>query len=84
MMVVTASSEGRTFCFLTDLVPTSVHVTPTWVAAFDLAPVQSIDSKLNWLGEAAAQQWICAFGHDPHMAFARISLSKDKFEATAL
>ena len=48
MMVVTASSAGHTFCFLTDLVPTAAHVTPTWVAAFDLDPIQSIDSKLHW------------------------------------
>src|ERR1039458_9595016 len=44
MMVVTASSAGHTFCFLTDLVPTAAHITPTWVAAFDLDPIQSIDS----------------------------------------
>jgi glyoxylase-like metal-dependent hydrolase (beta-lactamase superfamily II) len=62
MMVITASDAGRTFCFLTDLVPTAAHVTPTWVAAFDL-------------------DWICAFAHDPSIAFARIAHKEDKFEA---
>ena len=81
MMVITAVSQGRTFCFLTDLVPTAAHVTPTWVAAFDLDPIQSIDSKLYWLAEAARGGWICAFAHDPAMAFARIVRRGDKFEA---
>jgi len=83
MMVITATSEGRTFCFLTDLVPTAAHVTPTWVAAFDLDPIQSIDSKLQWLGEAARGEWVCAFAHEPKLAFARIVQRDDKFEATA-
>jgi glyoxylase-like metal-dependent hydrolase (beta-lactamase superfamily II) len=81
MMVITASSGERTFCFLTDLAPTAAHVTPTWVAAFDLDPIQSIDSKLHWLEEAARGEWICAFAHDPEMAFARIQHRGDKFEA---
>ncbi|HLY17530.1 MAG TPA: MBL fold metallo-hydrolase [Bryobacteraceae bacterium] len=83
MMVITAASGSGTFCFLTDLVPTAAHLMPTWVAAFDLDPIQSIDSKLHWLGEAARGEWICAFAHEPDMAFARIVLREGKFEAVA-
>src|SRR5579863_2983750 len=32
MMTVMATSGGVTFCFLSDLVPTAAHLTPTWVA----------------------------------------------------
>lgn len=81
MMVITAASAGQTFCFLTDLVPTAAHVTPTWVAAFDLDPIQSIDSKLHWLAEAARGDWICAFAHEPKLAFARILHRNNQFEA---
>jgi len=84
MMVITAESAGQTFCFLTDLVPTAAHVSPTWVAAFDLDPIQSIESKLHWLGEAARGEWVCAFAHDPKTDFARIVLRDEKFEAVAL
>ncbi len=84
MMVILAESDGRTFCFFTDLVPTAAHVTPTWVAAFDLDPVQSIDSKLHWLSAAARNEWVCAFAHEPNMAFARISQQGQKFEAVEI
>jgi len=83
MMVVTAASSGKNFCFLSDLVPTAAHVTPTWVAAFDLDPVQSIDSKLDWLTRAACGEWICAFAHEPKAAFARILHQDGKFEVMA-
>jgi glyoxylase-like metal-dependent hydrolase (beta-lactamase superfamily II) len=83
MMIVTAESGDATFCFLTDLIPTAAHVTPTWITAFDLYPLQSVDSKIHWLTEAARGGWVCAFGHDPEIAFARIAQREGKFEAAA-
>ena len=84
MMVITAQSGDRTFCFLTDLVPTAAHVTPTWITAFDLDPLQSVDSKLRWLAEAARGEWVCAFGHDTGMPFARIAEREGRFEADSI
>lgn len=72
MMVVRASSMGHKFCFFSDLIPTAAHVTPSWVAAFDLFPIETIDNKIRWLTRAAAENWICSFAHDPEMPFARI------------
>ena len=72
MMVITVASSGETFCFLSDLVPTEAHVQPTWVAAFDLCPLECIESKTRWLTAAAEGAWQCAFGHDAKMPFARI------------
>ncbi|MGO4880705.1 MAG: MBL fold metallo-hydrolase [Bryobacteraceae bacterium] len=83
MMTITATSAGRTFCFFSDLSPTAAHITPTWVPAFDLDPVQSIDSKLHWLDAAAKGDWVCGFAHDPDIAFARIREHDGKFEAVA-
>ena len=72
MMVVTAESAGQTFCFLSDLVPLAAHLQPSWVAAFDLYPLQAIETKTRWLTEAAENNWLCAFAHDPAVDFARI------------
>jgi glyoxylase-like metal-dependent hydrolase (beta-lactamase superfamily II) len=85
MMVVTAESQSRTFCFLSDLLPMAAHVQPTWVTAFDLYPLQSIESKLQWLGAAAKGGWICGFSHDTETAFARITEHpKTRFAAQPL
>jgi glyoxylase-like metal-dependent hydrolase (beta-lactamase superfamily II) len=73
MTVITAESRGRTFCFFSDLVPTAAHVQPTWLTAFDLNPIEAIDSKMRWLTAAVEGQWQCAFAHDVTTAFARIA-----------
>jgi len=80
MMVITAGSSGRVFCFLSDLCPTAAHLMPTWIPAFDLDPIQSIDTKFQWLGAAARGEWICGFAHDPKIDFARILERDGKFE----
>jgi glyoxylase-like metal-dependent hydrolase (beta-lactamase superfamily II) len=84
MMVITAESDARTFCFLTDLVPTAAHLTPTWITAFDLDPLQSVESKLRWLTDAARGEWVCAFGHDTGMPFARVMEREGRFEADGI
>jgi len=83
MMVVTAESAGETFCFFSDLVPTAAHLQPTWVAAFDLYPLETIATKVKWLGAAARGNWLCGFAHDG-AAFARIATdAKKQFTAVA-
>ena len=84
MMVITAESAGRTFCFLSDLVPWSAHLTPTWITAFDLDPLQSVDSKLRWLSDAVRGEWVCAFGHDIALPFARIAQREGHFETNGI
>jgi glyoxylase-like metal-dependent hydrolase (beta-lactamase superfamily II) len=78
MCVVTASSGGRTFCFLSDLVPSAAHLQPTWVAAFDLYPLETIEQKRKWLARAAAEEWVCGFGHDVNAAFALVETDEKK------
>jgi glyoxylase-like metal-dependent hydrolase (beta-lactamase superfamily II) len=76
MAVLTASSKGQTFCFFSDLIPTAAHVTPSWVAAFDLFPLEAIDNKIRWLSKAARDHWLCGYGHDPEVAFARVRMKE--------
>ena len=80
MTVVTAQSAGRTFCFLGDLVPFAVHLQPTWVPAFDLFPLQTIETRMEWLRRAAEGSWLVGFGHDCEVDFARVRTDeKSKF-----
>ncbi len=84
LCVITADSGKERFCFLSDLVPTAAHVRPTWVAAFDLYPLEVIETKTRWLTAASEGGWLCAFAHDVHLPFARIRTHpKAHFEAVA-
>jgi glyoxylase-like metal-dependent hydrolase (beta-lactamase superfamily II) len=84
MMVVTAESGGETFCFLSDLVPSAAHLQPTWVPAFDLYPLESIDTRIKWLTRAVEGNWLCGFGHDPGVDFARIITDPKTWFAASL
>jgi len=81
-MVVQLHSGGATWCHLADLAPYAAHLTPTWVAAFDLFPLETIRSKNELFQRAASHGWWCSFGHDPDVAFARIGFRDGKFSAT--
>jgi glyoxylase-like metal-dependent hydrolase (beta-lactamase superfamily II) len=87
IVVVLAQSAGETFCFFSDVVPTAAHLMPTWIAAFDLFPLDAIATKTDWLARAAGERWLCGFGHDPAVGFARVNeryqISEDLTNAAA-
>jgi glyoxylase-like metal-dependent hydrolase (beta-lactamase superfamily II) len=81
MTIVLVESNGETWCHLADLVMYTAQTTPTWVSAFDLYPLQTIENKMLVLTMAAHEGWWCSFAHDPATAFARIESKEGKWEA---
>lgn len=79
MMVVIIRSRSETWCHLADLAPYAAQITPTWVAGFDLFPLQCIATKTELFGRAAAEGWRCSFGHDPRVNFPRVIERDRKF-----
>src|SRR5262249_38441210 len=59
------SDGATTFLFCGDLVPTTAHLKPHYVMAFDLLPVTTMKEKQVLLGRAAAEQWLLFLQHDP-------------------
>src|SRR5580698_10381650 len=82
MMVVLVRSRGETWCHFADLVAYSSQLTPTWVTAFDLFPLETIASKTRLLGQAAAEGWWCSFAHDPRVSFAKIEVAEGKWRTS--
>jgi len=65
-------SGGRTaLLFCGDLVPTSAHFPAAYVMAYDLDPVKSMDEKAAILAQAAREDWILVFEHDPRVGACR-------------
>lgn len=63
MQAVVASSGGKTACYISDLIPTSAHVDLTWVMAFDLFPLTTIDSRRRYYTQALPDKWLTVFTH---------------------
>jgi glyoxylase-like metal-dependent hydrolase (beta-lactamase superfamily II) len=65
MQAVIVESGGSTACYISDLIPTAAHIDLTWGMAFDLYPLQTIESKKQYYAKAIAERWLTVFTHDP-------------------
>ncbi len=84
MQAVVIRSGGQTACYISDLVPTTAHLDLVWVMAFDLFPLETMESRKRFYAEAIPQKWLVCFTHDPAIPWAYIESSKPgKYEARA-
>ena len=58
------SNEKKTACYISDLIPTSAHLDLTWVMAFDLFPLETIESRKKYYAQAIPERWLTVFTHD--------------------
>ncbi len=66
------AADGDALIFCGDLIPTSSHLAIPWVMGYDLHPLICMREKKAILEEAARNDWILFFEHDPGIAAARI------------
>jgi glyoxylase-like metal-dependent hydrolase (beta-lactamase superfamily II) len=76
MQAVIVKSSGSSACYISDLIPTSAHIDLTWVMAFDLFPLQTIESRKQYYAQAIPEKWLTVFTHDPVVPWA--NLEKDE------
>ena len=69
---VKVTSEGATFFYLADAVPTAAHVDLDHIMSFDLYPVDTFNAKKALLARAEAGNWVLGFSHDLAVPFARL------------
>ncbi|HEX3939862.1 MAG TPA: MBL fold metallo-hydrolase [Acidobacteriaceae bacterium] len=66
LMAVMLDSGGRRACYVSDLMPTTAHLDPTWVMGYDLDPLRSIEERKRFLHRAVEEEWLVLFTHDHH------------------
>jgi len=69
---VMIESEGKKAIFWGDFMPTSAHIRIPYLTSFDLYPLELIELKKKFLKQAAAENWLLIFEHDPKVVFAHI------------
>jgi glyoxylase-like metal-dependent hydrolase (beta-lactamase superfamily II) len=73
--------DGQTLFGFADLVPMRAHVAYPWIMGYDLYPVETLESKKRLLPQAAREQWLCLFYHDPDAPVGRIAERDDRLVA---
>jgi len=56
---------GKTIFGFADLVPMRAHVRMPWIMGYDLYPLETLQAKKKLLPQAARENWLCLFYHDP-------------------
>jgi glyoxylase-like metal-dependent hydrolase (beta-lactamase superfamily II) len=77
MQAVLIESQGKTACFTGDLVPTTAHLDPTWAMAFDLYPLDTIESRKRLYAEAIPNHWLLIFTHDHNTPMAYVEKNEE-------
>jgi glyoxylase-like metal-dependent hydrolase (beta-lactamase superfamily II) len=63
-------------CYISDLIPTSAHLDPTWVMGYDLDPVECIAQRKRFYQRAIPENWLVLFTHDHERPMARLGLNE--------
>lgn len=72
MQAVIIQSGSQTACYISDLIPTSAHIDLTWVMAFDLLPLRTIENRKRYYAQSIAEKWLTMFTHDPNVPWAYV------------
>jgi glyoxylase-like metal-dependent hydrolase (beta-lactamase superfamily II) len=65
MMVPQIEVGGKTLVYMADLLPSPAHMPLPYVMAYDMFPLITLEEKKVFLEEAAANNYLLFFEHDP-------------------
>jgi len=74
-------SAGKSLAFVADLLPTRHHIPLPWIMAYDLYPLQSLETKRAWIPRLIKESSLVVFGHDPDFAAASLQQQGGKVVA---
>ena len=66
MMIPKITHNDKTFCYVTDLLPTAGHIPLPYVMGYDTRPLLTLPEKATFLKEAADKNYYLILEHDAH------------------
>ena len=66
MMIPQINYQGKTICFMADLVPTAGHIPLPYVMGYDTRPLLTLPEKELFLNQAADENFYLFLEHDAH------------------
>lgn len=69
---IVIQSSGQTACYVADLCPMAAHVRSHWCMAYDTEVLETRRQKSRLLGQAADEEWLILWDHDPDMVACRL------------
>jgi glyoxylase-like metal-dependent hydrolase (beta-lactamase superfamily II) len=76
MQLVKISDSEHTLIYCADLIPTTSHIPVPWVMAYDNNPLITMNEKSRLLPQAAKEEWILFYEHDPSLQASTVSMTE--------
>lgn len=67
---------NRKVAYVADLIPSSAHVPLPWIMSYDVRPLLTMEEKTRMLRQAAEENWILVFEHDPVVEAATVEATE--------
>lgn len=84
VITLNEDGEGETAIFWADVVPTTHHIQPAYIMAYDIDVVRSFEHRSHWLQRAAEGAWIGLFYHDIEHAFGRLTREGKRYQCQVI
>lgn len=65
MMIPHIQYKGRTIVYMADLIPSKAHIPISYVMAYDMQPLLTMNERSDFLQRAVTENHILFFEHDP-------------------
>jgi glyoxylase-like metal-dependent hydrolase (beta-lactamase superfamily II) len=82
IQAVILQDGGKSLVLVADLFPTRHHIPYPWIMAYDLYPLQTLETKKQWVSRIVKEDWIVVFGHDPDISAATLQERDGKMEVS--
>lgn len=66
MMIPQINYNGKTICFMADLLPTAGHIPLPYIMGYDTRPLLTLDEKATFMNAAAENEFYLFLEHDAH------------------
>ncbi len=84
IQAILLNGGGKSLAFVADLLPTRHHIPLPWIMAYDLYPMQTLETKRKWLPRFINEGWMVVFAHDPDIATATLHDRDGKIEIASV
>lgn len=76
MMLPKIKYRNKTIVFVSDLIPSVAHIPLPYLMSYDVRPLTTMEEKKDFLHQAAQNNWILFFQHDPFVECCTVKFSE--------
>lgn len=81
MIPIIKMDNGQTLVYTADLIPSSMHIPLSYIAAYDMFPMTTLEEKEAFLQECVGNEYLLFFEHDPYCKCCKVIKTDRGFRA---